>query len=123
LSPDQTRIVLRHLASEINRTYLRAYGWAQVVLGAVLFLLLWREHPRDTTGLVGVGVMLALVMVMMLSITPEIVMLGRRINFVPRNPPPPEMARFRLLHGAFTGLDGVKLLAATALLARWVVPR
>jgi ABC-type dipeptide/oligopeptide/nickel transport system permease subunit len=51
MAEGQTRVVLRHLASEINRAYFRGYGLAQVVLGAVLLLLLWRETPRDSIGL------------------------------------------------------------------------
>jgi len=31
------------------------------------------------------------------------------------------MGRFGLLHGAFTGLDGVKLLTGLGMLVRWIV--
>ncbi len=120
LSPGQARLVLRHAASEINRTYFRAYGWAQLALGLALLIVLFRQAPRDTAALVVTGAMLALVAGLTLYVTPEIVALGRKIDFVPRDPAPPEMARFRVLHGAFTGLDGVKLAAGLGLLARWV---
>jgi hypothetical protein len=56
-----------------------------------------------------------------LAITPPLVSLGRSIDFVPRNPPPPVMPRFRVLHASFTGLDGVKLLAGIGLLIRWTL--
>jgi len=45
--PEQTREVLRYLASEINRTYFQAYGWGQIVLGAALLLLLAWKTPRN----------------------------------------------------------------------------
>lgn len=67
--------------------------------------------------------MLALAAVLTLYITPEIVALGRQIDFVPRDPVPPEMPRFRVLHGAYTGFDGAKLLAGLVLLGRWVLAR
>ncbi len=120
LTPDQTRLVMRHAASEINRTYFRAYGWAQLALGLGLLIVLLRQSPRDTAALVVTGAMLAVVAGLALYVTPEIVALGRRIDFVPRDPAPPEMARFRMLHGAFTALDGAKFVAGLGLLARWI---
>lgn len=120
LTADQTRLVMRHAASEINRTYFRAYGWAQMALGLGLLVLLVRQTPRDTASLIIVGAMLVVVVPLAFYVTPEIIALGRRIDFVPRDPAPPEMSRFRLLHGAFTILDGLKLLAGFGLLARWV---
>ena len=120
LTADQTRLVMRHAASEINRTYFRAYGWAQIVLGLGLLALLVRQTPRDSAALIVVGAMLVVVAPLALYVTPEIIDLGRRIDFVPRDLAPPEMSRFRMLHGAFTALDGLKLFAGFGLLARWI---
>ena len=47
LGHDQARTMLRYLASEINGTFFRFYGWTQIGLGAGLVLLLWRQAPRD----------------------------------------------------------------------------
>ena len=121
LTPDQTRLLLRHAASEINRTYFRFYGWAQLVLGAVVFALLWRQSPRDTFSLTVAGAMLGLVLILTWYVTPQIISIGRSIDFASRTPPPAVMPRFWKLHGAFTGLDSVKLLAGLVLLVRWVV--
>ncbi|HEV2491929.1 MAG TPA: DUF4149 domain-containing protein [Terriglobia bacterium] len=121
LGHDQTRVVLRYLASEINRTYFRLYGWIQILLGLVLVLLLVRQVPRDTVAVVLAGVMLGLVLILTLVIQPQIVSLGQSIDFVPRDPASPVMPRFWMLHGAFTGLDGVKWLAGLALLVRWIL--
>ncbi len=117
------RVLLRYMASEINRTYFWGYGATQLVLGVLLALLLWRQTPRDTIGLGVVCTMLGLALVLTLVITPLVVSLGRSIDFVPRNPPPPVMPRFWTLHGSFTGLDGVKFLAGLGLLIRWIVAR
>lgn len=121
LNPTETRQLLRNLASEINRTFFAAYGWAQLVLGVGLLFLLLRQTPRDTTGLAIAGTMLGIVLILTLIVTPQIIALGRSIDFVPRNPPPPEMGCFGLLHGAYTGLDGLKLLAGLGMLVRWIV--
>ena len=121
LGHDATRVVLRHLASEINRTLFVAYGVAQILLSLVLFFLIWRQTPRDTLAVVLAGVMMALVCLLTGVITPQIIALGRSIDFLPRNPEPAVMPRFWMLHGAFTGLDGAKLLAGLALLVRWII--
>ena len=121
LGHDETRVVLRYLVSEINRTYFRLYGWVQILLGLLLLLLLGRQAPRDTVGLSLAGVMLGLVLILTFVIQPQIVALGRSMDFMPRNPAPPVMPRFWMLHGAFTGLDGVKFLTGLALLIRWIV--
>jgi hypothetical protein len=120
LAPDQTRVVLRHLASEINRSYFRAYGWAQLLLGVALLIVLLRQAPRDVIALIMVGAMVAIVAALTFYVTTEVVALGRRIDFVPRDPARPEMARFRMLHGAYTVLDGTKLLVGLGLAARWI---
>ena len=121
MAEGQARIVMRYVASEINHAYFWGYGLAQAVLGGVLLLLLWRESPRDSLGFGVVCAMMALVLILTLVLTPMIVSLGRSIDFVPRNPPPPVMPRFWALHGAFTGLDGMKFLAGLGLLIRWIL--
>jgi len=109
------RPLLRHLASEINRLLFRLWGAAQLVLGAaVLALLLW-QAPRNTTNVSLAGALLLLIAVMVVGITPAITNLGRTLDFVPRNPPPPEMASFGKLHAAYSALDLVKLVLAAVL--------
>lgn len=119
-TPEQTRELLRYTASEINRTIFRAYGWGQLVLGAILFLVLYWQAPRDTFSLVVVGCMVSIVLILAVIVTPQVISLGRKIDFLPRIPAPPGMQRFWKLHGAFTGLDAIKLLAGLVVLGRWI---
>ena len=121
LAEPSTREVLRYMASEINRTLFWGYGALQIGLGAILFLLLWRQKPRNAVDVGVVAAMLALSVILTLVITPLLVSIGRDIDFVPRIPPPPVMPRFWALHGSFTGLDGVKLLAGIGLMIRWIL--
>lgn len=121
LAPQAARSVLRYLASEINRAMFRAYSWGQILLGVALFLLLWRLAPEDKFSVILAGGMLALALILALVITPLLVSIGRSLDFVPREPPPPGFRRFWMLHGAFTALDGTKLIAALVLVVRWIV--
>jgi hypothetical protein len=109
-----TRVVLRYMASEINRTLFWGYGAVQIGFGALLFLLVLRQSPRHTLDIGLVATMLTLSIILTLVITPMVTSVGRSIDFLPRNPPPPIMPRFWMLHGSFTSLDGVKLLASPA---------
>ena len=48
--------------------------------------------------------------------------MGRSLDFVPRDPPPPAMATFGLLHAAYTVLELLKGGAAL-LAAAWLIRR
>ena len=64
--------------------------------------------------------MLAIVVLMLVYLTPAIVSLGRELDFVPRDPAPPGMSRFWVLHAAYTSLEMLKLLVG-AVVAFWIV--
>ncbi|HZT70070.1 MAG TPA: hypothetical protein VFC10_10050 [Terriglobia bacterium] len=121
MNPEQTREVLRYLASEINRTYFRAYGLGQIVLGAVLLVLVASRPSRNTVDTSIAALMLFIAIVLTLGVMPQIISLGRTIDFLPRTPPPPGYQRFWKLHAMFTGLDGVKLAGGVILLVRLIL--
>ncbi len=115
--PEERRMVLRHLASEINRWMFTRWAVAQWVLAAALVLAAWpaRGAPR-TLALVAAAITIA-----QAFLGPSIEALGRSLDFVPR-PLPPEVARhFGALHGGYVLLDLAKaggLAVLGALLAR-----
>jgi len=118
LGQESSRVVLRYFASQVNATYFRAYGWAQVLLGVAVAVLLGWLAPRDNTGFVLVCVMLAVTLILAVAVEPQIVALGKTLDF---NPSPAAVSRFWMLHGAYTGLDGVKLLLGITLVVRWLL--
>ncbi len=119
LAPGDARVALRYLSSEMNRFYFRVWGGAEIVLGGVLLLLAARRG-NDRTMTIGAGVMLALSFLMTFYLTPQLVEVGRGLDWVPRDPPPPELGRFGMLHGAYSALDLVKLLLGIWLTVRLV---
>ena len=44
------------------------------------------------------------------TITPEITQVGRALDYIPRDPKPPELAHFGMLHGLYSVLDLLKLV-------------
>jgi hypothetical protein len=104
LGSPAARDLLRYLSSELNRLYFQMWNVAQLVLGATA---LWLVAGRARRGVMA---MLAIVLLMLVYLTPAIVSLGRSLDFVPRDPPPSGMQRFWILHGAYTSLEMIKLL-------------
>src|SRR5262249_13181337 len=115
LGQPQARDLLRYLSSELNRLYFQMWNVAQLALGAIVLWSVARQTPRAATVVVA---MLAAVVLMLVYLTPSIVSLGRELDFVPRNPEPPGMRRFWILHAAYTSLEMLKL-AAGFLVAFW----
>jgi len=105
----EARDLLRYLSSELNRLYFQLWNGAQIVLGV---LALWLIAGSAKTVKWGVAVMLAIVVLMLVYLTPAIVTLGRSLDFVPRDPAPPGMSRFWILHAAYTSLEMLKLVIA-----------
>jgi hypothetical protein len=121
LGQPQARDLLRYLSSELNRLYFQMWNVAQLPLGALaLWLIASARGSRvDARAAWVVASMLAAVVVMLAWLMPEIVSLGRSLDFVPRDPPPAGMQRFWMLHAAYTTLEMLKL-AAAALTAFWL---
>lgn len=106
----QTRELLRFLSSELNRLYFRLWNRAQIAIGALTLWIVVRTRQRAVVRWT-VTAMFAAVVVLTVWLTPEIVSLGRSLDFVPREPPPPGMSRFWVLHAAYTSLEMLKLAA------------
>jgi hypothetical protein len=104
-----TRELLRYLASELNRVLFSLWNVAQMALAALLLGLSWR-WPIERRARQLVLAATLLVAVLLLVFTPLITSVGRSLDFVPRDPPPPELARFKLLHLAYTALDVAKMV-------------
>jgi len=120
LGQPQARELLRYLSSELNRLYFQMWNVAQLAIGAlVLWLLAVPKIPRRAllSPIAGVTAMLAIVVAMLVWLTPAIVSLGRSLDFVAREPSPPGMQRFWVLHAAYTSLEMMKLLVGVLVTA------
>lgn len=107
----RVRDLLRYLSSELNRLYFGEWNVAQLALGAGVVMLVARRADARRLRILA-GAMIAIVIVMLAWMTPEITAIGRRLDFVPRTPPPAELGRFWILHGIYTTLEIVKLVLA-----------
>jgi hypothetical protein len=121
------RDLLRYLSSELNRLYFQVWNVTQLVLGGLALWLLatspassaMRDAQRRR-ALWGVAAMVGVVVLMLGYLTPQIVTLGRSLDFGPRDPAPPGMQKFWVLHAAYTSLEMLKLLTGIVV-AWWIV--
>jgi len=112
---DLARAFLRYQASELNRSYFDNWERAQIVLGAVLFLVLLFGSPPNRLMLLLTLLMVSLVLVMHFYLTPEITRLGRAIDFVSPGTPSPDRTRFWTFHGAYSACELAKFGLGTVL--------
>jgi hypothetical protein len=116
---EQVREVLRYLSSELNRLYFQYWNLVQIAIG-ILALWLNGKAPANSKVKWAIVSMLGVVLVMTAWITPQMVSVGRRLDFVPRDPVPPELRTFGLLHAAYTLMDVVVLILGMAAIV-WLV--
>lgn len=118
LGQPQARDLLRYLSSELNRLYFQVWNVMQLAIGGLVLWLI-AGNPVAAKARWVIGGMLAVVALMMIWLTPEITSLGRSLDFVPRDPTPPGLHRFRILHGAYTILEAGKLIVGVVV-AVWI---
>ena len=109
--PEGRRMVLRHLAAEINRWMFRQGSYVQLGLGLGLLALAWSQ---GRAARVLVGVALVLTALQLFGLAGQIASVGRGIDFLPRPLPPDLARRFGVLHGVYVLVDLVKAMALAA---------
>ena len=109
LGVPEARELLRYLSSELNRLYFQYWNLAQLPIG---IFVLWMIVRLPNSGRIRwyVVAMLGIVLVLTVVITPRMLYVGRELDFVPRDPQPPRLRTFGLLHAAYTLMDGIYLI-------------
>ena len=116
----EARFIMRYQASEMNRWLFRSWENAQVFLGVGFFLVMLFGSRENTIVLLGVLLIWLLVLAQRFLITPELISLGRLIDFVPMDTPSPERNRFWIVHTAYSGVEVAKWLLCLLLTAKMV---
>jgi len=116
---EQARTFLRYEVSEQNRWYFQTWEEIQLSL-AVLLILLALTGLGEKISLTAVGLMVVFLLLERFYLTPEIVRLGRLIDFVPQAAASPERRRFWKLRGAYSAVELTKLLLGFFLSVRLI---
>ena len=108
LGPENARLLLRYLAGEENRLFFTSWEWAQIALGALLTaILLLGIKSRLMAGMA--GSMLIIALFQHFRVTPDMIALGRLIDFGAGSGSA-AYSQFWRLHGLYGVLEVVKLL-------------
>jgi hypothetical protein len=97
-------------AAELNRVIFQHWNRLQVLLAALaLTLAVYWRASRLVIGLLALA--LGLSLLQHLGLEPRIIELGRTLDFVARNPAPPQLAPFQDAHRAYFTAEMVRLTA------------
>jgi hypothetical protein len=105
LEPGAARALLRHQVSEQNRWYFEAWGLIETLIGAALLVILLFGSTEKNFSLLLALLMLLIAILQRFALTPQMVFLGRIIDWIPAGQPSAERSRFWLLHNAYVGLE------------------
>jgi len=106
---DPARLLLRYQVSEQNRWYFETWEDTQMVLAIALFLVLIFGIQPERFPLLLMLLALGIVLLMHFVLTPEIIRLGRAIDFAPPGAPSSDRTRFWTFHGLYSACELVKL--------------
>jgi hypothetical protein len=123
LGKDATRALLRYQVAEENRLYFETWGIIEAMLGFVLLLTLLFGSTETNFTLLLALLMLIIAVLQRFLLTPEIVILGRVIDFVPASQTSPERSHFWMLHAAYSGLEVAKWVLNLLLTAKLLLRR
>jgi hypothetical protein len=112
---DEARAFLRYQVSEQNRWYFETWEKIQLALGLALLAVTLRQ---GRLSLALATVMFALLLAQRFWITPEIVRIGRLIDFAPQAP---ERQTFWMFHNAYSAVELAKLALGIFLSGRLIV--
>ena len=109
LGAQRTEVLLRFHSAELNRFYFRWWERFQVPLGiALAALLLFSTNGNRLIMTLATG-MVAMVIAQHLVLSPQILEMGRSLDFVPPGEITKERTAFRTYHGYYSTLEVLKL--------------
>ncbi len=109
LGKAETRLLLRYVASELNRWYFEHWESVQLGLGAVLLLMLFFGADARSSWLAVTLLMLVATGVQHWLLTPQIIRLGRILDFTAGGEFYQVSHRFRGLHSTYSVVEIAKL--------------
>lgn len=112
------RELMRYVSSELNRLYFQYWNIVQLPVG-VIALHLVNRLPGSKHATWGIAAMLFVVLFLMAFITPPLLRIGRALDFVPRDPMPPQMRTFGLLHATYSAFTVVNVVVGV-LVTLWL---
>ena len=111
--PARKTSVIWVFASELNRAFFTGWNPVQLGLGVLVLAGITVRCPRRG-ALIPAALAVGIVLVLTFYLAPQLVETGRTLDFKPRDPEPPALAEFNLLHRVYSGLETAKILLLVA---------
>ncbi len=121
LGKDSTRALLRYQVSELNRYYFDQWELVQLCLGALLAVVLLFATNGNRLAMALSVFMVLLVVIQHWLVGPQVLALGRLLDFTSANAPLAQRTQFMAHHRAYLVVEGLKLLAGVVLTVRLLV--
>ena len=115
------RVFLRYHASEQNRWFFTAWEMLQLGLGIVVFGVVLFGSRESKFSILLCLLMIVAVVFQRFLLTPEIVALGRVIDFLPGGESSPERGRFWLMHSTYSAVELAKWALGLVLAGKLIV--
>lgn len=123
LDAENARIFLRHLAGEQNRRHFDRWETIQLGLAVTLAVTLFFGVRANRLIMGACGLLLLLVIVQHWLITPELLLLGKSIEFVSGGEFSMDRVRFQSYHRTYSALEILKMALAAGLSVRLLIYR
>jgi hypothetical protein len=120
--PGAARLLLRYQVSEQNRFYFETWEISQIVLGTLLFFFVLFGTSEGKKMIAAVLVLLVLTLAQRFVLTPEIVSLGRALDFVPATAASGR-TRFWTFHSIYSAVELLKWTLTFLLVLRLFLGR
>lgn len=123
LGYSQARELLRYQVAEQNRDDFETWETTQLVGGALLFFYVLFGTTERKFGLIILLAMILVVAAQRFLLTPELVSIGRTLDFLAPDSAGRHREAFRILHSAYFGLEALKWGLALALAGKMIAGR
>lgn len=106
---EEARPVVRYALAEFDRTIVPFWEYVEIGLGAALIIALIFGMARRWLPVLVATLMVAITIFIRIALTPELIYLGRILDFLPIYESLEQRTRQNALHTAHLGLQGVTL--------------
>ncbi len=107
---DRVKTLLRFEAAELNRHYFYYWEWAQLVLLMIAAVVLLDATSGNKLTMVIMFGMLLVLLVQHFLVQPEVLELGRGLDFAPPDQMMDERRAFRTFHAYYASIEVIKVI-------------
>ena len=118
---DRVKTLLRFEAAELNRFYFYNWEWIQMILGLITLVVLFDATNGSRLTLVLMAGVMLLLLVQHFLVEPEVLELGRGLDFAASDQMLDERRAFRTYHAYYSSIEVMKFLTLSFIAVRMLM--